>query len=234
MKTLRCIAVDDEPLALAQLRKYILKTPGLQLVAACCDAIQAKHAIEDGGGADLLFLDINMPGMSGMDFARTLEPGRPLVIFTTAYSEYAVEGFKVEAVDYLLKPFGYGEFTEAVGRASRRLRQDNEADDAIYVRDSGATRRILLGDIRMIKGLAEYVQIFLASSPRPVTTLMSMRSLEQTLPSDRFMRIHRSYIVNLKAIEAVDHGKVVIGNDRLPVSDSYREQFNSYIRRLKA
>ena len=233
MKQLRCIAVDDEPLALAQLRKYILKTPDLQLVAACCDAMQAKQAIEENGGADVLFLDINMPGMSGMDFARSLNPGRPLVIFTTAYSEYAVEGFKVEAVDYLLKPFGYAEFTAAVERACRRLPQDSEAADAIYVKDSGVMRRILLAVIRMIKGLAEYVQIFLASAPRPVTTLMSMRSLEQTLPADRFMRIHRSYIVNLKAIEAVDHGKVVIGNDRLPVSDSYRDQFNSYVKSLR-
>lgn len=232
MEKLRCIAVDDEPLALLQLGKYIERTPGLEAVASCYDAAGALAAVERYGDIDLMFLDINMPDMSGMELARRLPPMRPFIVFTTAYSEYAVEGFKVEAVDYLTKPIGYEDFVAAVERVRRRrASRAIGADEAIYVKDSGATRRVMLSDISMIKGLAEYVQIFLKSSARPVTTLMSLRSLEETLPQDRFMRIHRSYIINLGMIEGVGHNRVSIGDVELPVSESYRSRLRDYISR---
>lgn len=231
METLKCIAVDDEPLALMQLVKYIERTPGLELEAKCYDASEAIAALERHGDADLMFLDINMPDMSGMELARSLTPARPLIIFTTAYSQYAIEGFKVEAVDYLTKPFSYDEFAASVERARRRLARGVREDNAIYVKESGAMRRIMLSDICMIKSLAEYVQIYLASSPRPVTTLMSLRSLEDTLPADRFMRIHRSYIINLDALEEVGHNRVRIASEEFPVSESYRAKLKEYIGR---
>ena len=230
MEPLRCIIVDDEPLALRQLEKYIERTPGVEVVASCYDAREAMAALEKGG-VDLMFLDINMPDMSGMELARRLTPMSPMVIFTTAYSEYAIEGFKVEAVDYLTKPFSYEEFAASVERASRRLRRgDARGDEAIYVKDSGLTRKIMLSDITVIKGLAEYVQIYQRSTGRAVTTLMSLRSLEETLPADRFMRIHRSYIVNLDAVDGIGHNKVVIGTEELPVSESYRGRFKEYLK----
>ncbi len=232
MDTLKCIAVDDEPLALMQLSKYIERTPGMELVSSCYDARECIAELDKRDDVDLIFLDINMPDMSGLELARKLSPGRPMVIFTTAYSEYAIEGFKVEAVDYLMKPFGYEEFTESIERARRRHRLQNEmseVEDGIYVKDSGVMRRILLSDITMIKGLAEYVQIYLKAVAHPITTLMSLRSLEERLPSERFMRIHRSYIVNLDAVEGVEHNKVKIGGEMLPISESYRGKFREYL-----
>ncbi|MDE6318050.1 MAG: LytTR family DNA-binding domain-containing protein [Muribaculaceae bacterium] len=228
MDRLRCIVVDDEPLALMQIARYVERTEGLEVVATCYDAAEALAALEREEHVDLMFLDINMPDMSGMELARSLTPEQPLVIFTTAYSEYAVEGFKVEAVDYLTKPVGCDEFTASVERARRRLGRAERRDEAIYVKESGTTRRIMLGDISVIKGLAEYVQIFLKSTQRPVTTLMSLRSLEETLPSDRFMRIHRSYIVNLDAVEGMSHSKVTIAGEEYPVGESYRARFRDY------
>lgn len=229
METLKCIAVDDEPLALMQLVKYIERTPGIELVAKCYDASEALAALERHDDTDLMFLDINMPDMSGMELARSLTPTRPLIIFTTAYSQYAIEGFKVEAVDYLTKPLGYGEFSDAVERARRRLSYGVREESAIYVKESGSMRRIMLSDICVIKSLAEYVQIYLASSPRPVTTLMSLRSLEDTLPGDRFMRVHRSYIINLDAVEEVGHNRVRIASEELPVSESYRARLREWV-----
>lgn len=227
---MKCIAVDDEPLALAQLSKYAGRTPGVEVVATCYDAAEALAALERHGDIDLMFLDINMPDMSGMELARKLPPMKPMVVFTTAYSEYAVEGFKVEAVDYLTKPFSYEEFAASVERARRRLSRDAAADEAIYVKESGTMRRIMLGDISMIKSMAEYVQIYLRSTRRPVTTLMSLRSMEESLPSERFMRIHRSYIVNLDALEGIGHNRAIVGGEELPVGESYRARFREYFR----
>lgn len=228
---MKCIIVDDEPLALMQMRKYIERTSDMDLVAACYDASEALEALKENGDVDVMFLDINMPDMSGMELARTLTPMHPMIVFTTAYSEYAVEGFKVDAVDYLTKPVSYDDFLKSVERVRRRKPAMESADDALYVKDSGTTHRLVLTDITMIKSLAEYVQIFTTASPRPVITLMSMRSLEETLPADRFMRIHRSYIINLSAIEKYDHNKVKIANEILPVSDSYRSKLKDYINR---
>ena len=228
MDTLRCIVVDDEPLALMQIARYAERTDGLEVVATCYDAAEALAALERAERVDLMFLDVNMPDMSGMELARSLSPEQPLVRFTTAYSEYAVEGFKVEAVDYLTKPIGYEDFAASVERARRRLGRTERRDEAIYVKESGTTRRIMLGDISVIKGLAEYVQIFLKSTQRPVTTLMSLRSLEETLPSDRFMRIHRSYLVILDAVEGMSHNRVTIAGEEYPVGESYRARFRDY------
>lgn len=233
MTPLRCIAADDEPLALAQLRKYIDRTPDVELVDLCYDAAEVLESLRRNQNIDVLFLDINMPDMSGMELARRLEQSSPLIIFTTAYSEYAIEGFKVDAVDYLLKPYSYDDFTAAVERAHRRLRPAEPRDTMLYIKASGSTRRVAMNDIRMIKGLAEYVQFFLKSQHNPITTLMSMRSLEQSLPPERFMRVHRSYIINLEHVEeVVDRSKVKVAGEIVPISDSYREKFLDYINSL--
>lgn len=225
-----CIAVDDEPLALLQLEKYIERTEGLDCIATCYDAAEALAVLERHGNVDIIFLDINMPDMSGMDFVKSLPANHPMIIFTTAYSEYAIEGFKVEAVDYLTKPISYEEFAASVERARRRHPQPSAAEDnAIYVKDSGATHRILLDDIRIVKSMAEYVQIYTSASARPVTTLMSLRSLEERLPADKFMRVHRSYIINLTAIERFSHNRVTVAGTDIPVSESYRTRLRDYI-----
>lgn len=227
---MNCIAVDDEPLALLQLKKYITQTEGLNCIATCYDASEALSALNSHDGIDLIFLDINMPDMTGMEFVKSLPDNHPMIIFTTAYSEYAIEGFKVEAVDYLTKPISYEEFAASVERARRRRPQSGSGnEDAIYVKDSGATRRILLDDIRMVKSMAEYVQIYTSASPRPVTTLMSLRSLEERLPAGRFMRVHRSYIINLSAIERHAHNRVTIAGMEIPVSESYRTRLRDYL-----
>lgn len=227
---MNCIAVDDEPLALLQLKKYITRTEGLDCIATCYDAAEALSALNSHDDIDLIFLDINMPDMTGMEFVKSLPDDHPMIIFTTAYSEYAIEGFKVEAVDYLTKPISYEEFAASVERARRRRPQSDAGnEDVIYAKDSGATHRILLDDIRMVKSMAEYVQIYTSASPRPVTTLMSLRSLEERLPSNRFMRVHRSYIINLTAIERFSHNRVTIDGTEIPVSESYRTRLRDYI-----
>lgn len=232
-ETINCIAIDDEPLALSQIAAYIKRVPFLNLVATCADAFEATQAISSAD-VKLMFVDINMPDLNGMEFVRSLSH-RPLVVFTTAYSEYALEGFKVEAVDYLLKPFGFGELLSAADKARRRL--DNvvaptvtsSSDDSVFVKSDFRTVCIKFDDIKYIEGMSEYVRIYLEGDEKPLMPLLNMRSLEESLPADRFMRVHRSYIVNLRKITEISRQRIVFGNKLIPIGDNYKERFQEYI-----
>lgn len=233
---LRCLAIDDEPLALRQLAVYIEKVDFLELVGECRSAAEALRVMEREA-VDALFIDINMPDLSGLDFVRSLA-APPLVVFTTAYSNYAVDGFKVEAVDYLLKPFGLDDFRSAALRVKARYDLMHtpralspiDEDDALFFKTDYKVVRIPTASIRYVEGMSEYLRIYVSDRDKPVTVLLAMKKLEERLPSTQFMRIHRSYIINLRSIVEVGKSRVLIAPDtQLPVGDAYREGLNAYI-----
>ena len=231
---IKCLAIDDEPLALKQISSYIERTPSLELVASLSNAPDAYAIIEEKE-VDLLFVDINMPELSGMDFAKSIKQDIG-IIFTTAYSEYAVEGFKVDAIDYILKPIGYDSFMTAVNKAQKRLNKDSQAteevdgnDDYLFIKSEYKLIRVELKNITYIEGMREYVRIHLMDQ-KPIITLLSFKKLMEKLPSESFMRVHRSYIVNLKKITTIERMRIVFeDNIRIPVSDQYKETFQKYI-----
>ncbi len=251
---MKCIAVDDEPLALEQLASYIKKVPGLELVEKCSSAIQALEIIKKGG-IDLLFSDISMPDMSGMELVKQIG-GQCLVIFTTAYDQYAIEGYKVDAVDYLLKPFSLADVVAAAEKAQRRFVEKQAAanisspapdpetesettdtsadqnlkeDDYIFVKNDSKLSRVKIADISLIEGMSEYVRIYTTTGTKPLMTLISMKKMEASLPPDTFMRVHRSWIVNLKKIDSIAHFRISIANQLVPISDNYKDKFIAYI-----
>lgn len=231
---IRTIAIDDEPLALQQLVTYIRKVPFLELVAECQSAIDAQKVLEQEV-IDVMFIDINMPDLNGLDFVRTLA-APPLVVFTTAYSEYALEGYKVNAVDYLLKPFGMDEFMRAVNKVKQQYDLTHTAEvsrvddnDAIFLKTEHRIVRINVTNIRYIEGMSEYLKIYLKEG-KPLVVLLSMKKMEERLSSTNFMRIHRSYIINLNEIQEVNKNRVILDQDTyLPIGDLYRDQLNKYI-----
>ena len=233
---IRCIAIDDEPLALKQIAGYIEKTPFLQLVGLCDSAISANEMMETSI-VDLLFVDINMPDLSGIEFVRALE-NPPKIVFITAYSEYALDGFRVDAIDYLLKPIGYGDFLRSANKVKSwfdaqpgeraEIRSNKEF---LFIKSEYKILRIELGDITYIEAMSEYVRIHLVSS-RPVMTQLSMKSIEEQLPADRFMRVHRSFIVNLSKISVIERNRIVFdGSVYVPVSEQFKQRFQEYIEK---
>lgn len=232
MADIRCLVVDDEPLAARLIGSYVERTPFLSLVATVNSAAEAL-AVMASDAVDLVFLDIRMPGLSGMDLARQLGNG-PKIVFTTAYSDHAVEGFAVNALDYLLKPVSYEEFMRAAGRALAAVsgRTEEKADPHpapgfITVKSEYRLVRIPVAEIDYIEGLKDYVKIVLADGSRPVLTLMSMKSLEEMLPEASFMRVHRSFIVNMDKVRVIERNCVVMGRQLIPVSESARKRFFS-------
>jgi two-component system LytT family response regulator len=229
---IKCLAIDDEPFALRQLAAYIEKTPFLELSGQCNSAFEALNEIAKSN-IELLFVDINMPGMSGMELAKTISPNI-LVIFTTAYSEFAVESYKVSALDYLLKPISYEDFLRSANKAMQVFSQKNKPiattpTEHFFVKSDGKTIKIVLSEIDFIESMSEYVKIFLGEN-KTVISLMSMKSLEANLPSNRFMRIHRSYIVNLDKITTIERNRIVFYNSvYIPVSDQYKDEFKKFI-----
>lgn len=261
---IKVLAIDDEPLALQQLATYIRKVPFLELAGECQSALEAREIL-NSEPIDAIFCDINMPDLNGMDFVKSLAVP-PLVVFTTAYSEYAVEGFKVNAVDYLLKPFGLQDFQRAANRIKERLgsgefrteslefatalegNADTSADrtavansplstlhsplpedDTIFIKTDYRVVKVAISDIRYVEGMSEYLKIHLESQPKPIVTLLSMKKMEEYLPQN-FMRIHRSYIINLKKIQEVNKNRVIMDADTyLPIGDNYKEAFNDYL-----
>ena len=233
---IRCIIIDDEPLALQQMEGYIKKIPYLELVAACQSAIEAKEILENEK-IDAIFCDINLPELNGLDFIKSLE-NPPMVVFTTAYSEYAVEGFQLNAVDYLLKPFG----CEDMKRAAEKLKKCQDAirslqevsqvdeDDAMFLKTEYKIVRINISHIKYVEAMSEYLRIYLTDYSRPIIVLLSMKKMEERLSSRKFMRVHRSYIINLKMIQDISKNRISLGDDiEIPIGDSYRDQFNAYI-----
>ena len=233
---IRCLAIDDEPLALQQIANYISKVPFLELAAQCQSAVEARTFLEHDT-VDAIFCDINMPDLNGMDFVKSLA-APPLVVFTTAYSEYAVEGFRVNAVDYLLKPFGLQDFLRAANRLKERSplqlplkgeRSEEERNDTLFLKTDSRIVKVSISDIRYIEGMSEYLKVWLDSQPKPIITLFSMKKMEEYLPTS-FMRIHRSYIVNLTKIQEVNKNRVILdANTYLPIGDLYKEAFQTYL-----
>ena len=232
---IRCIAIDDEPLALQQIVAYIGKVPFLELAAQCQSALEARQYLEHDT-VDAIFCDINMPDLNGMDFIKSLAVP-PLVVFTTAYSEYAVEGFRVNAVDYLLKPFGLQDFQRAANRLRERLEMKDlspltsqlESDDTIFLKTEYRIVKVSISDIRYVEAMSEYLKVWLSSEPKPIITLLSMKKMEERLPNT-FMRIHRSYIVNLTKIQEVNKNRIIMDSDTyLPIGDLYKEAFQAYL-----
>ena len=218
---IRVVTIDDEPLALRQLGMYIGKIPFLELVAACPSAAAARPYVER---ADILYVDINMPDLSGMDFVRSLEHP-PLVVFTTAYSEYALEGFKVHAADYLLKPFSFQEFEASAAHLRDRIEaaRPRTAPEALTFKVDYKTVRVEPDRIRYVESMSEYLKIWLRDEPAPLVVLYSLKRLAEQLPEDRFLRIHRSYLVNLADIREYTRTSVTLdGGPTLPVGDIYR------------
>ena len=226
---IRLLAIDDEPLALRLLEVYIEKTPGVSLLAACTFTQEAIPWLEQ---ADALLVDINMPDINGMEFVRSLDDP-PLVIFTTAYSEYAVEGFRVNAVDYLLKPFSLNEFQSAIGKLAERLAmkrqnlQQQRLSDVINLSTAHRNVRLETAKIRYVEGMGEYLKIHLTDEPSPVIVLYRMKNLQELLPED-FLRIHKSYIVALGRIRQTRRNAVTLDDGtNIPIGDSYRDEFKS-------
>jgi len=229
-----CIAIDDEPLALRQIADYIKKTPFLELAAECESALKAIEVLETTP-VDLMFVDINLPDLNGMDFVKTLE-NPPKTVFVTASSEYAMEGFRVDAIDYLLKPISYTDFLKSANKVKSWFDAHHPKPDEIrsnkkflFIKSDYKLLRINFDDINYIEGMSEYIRIHLTNS-KPVMTLLTMKSVEDQLPSDRFMRVHRSYIVNLEKISVIERSRIIFdGKVYIPVSDQYKSNFQSYI-----
>lgn len=228
------IAVDDEPLALGLVSGYIEKTTGLKLSGRFDNPLDAA-AFLSSNLVDLVFIDIQMPDLTGIEFTRSMEKG-PKVIFTTAFEKYALEGYRLEIVDYLMKPFSYDEFLAAVNKArklislERQATSNVEADNRfLFLKSDYKIRRINFNDILYIEGLKDYVKVFIQNNPKPVLSLTSLKLLETKLPSERFMRVHRSFIVNLEKIETIDRSRIVFGKEYIPVGDQYKEKFQDFL-----
>ena len=231
---LTCYVVDDEPLAVELIEGYVRKTPFLELKGSFYSASATFEAL-GREAVDLLFCDIQMPELSGMELARML-PERTRVIFTTAFSNYAVEGFRVNALDYLLKPISYNDFLSAarraldwfavVGSGTEHVRRQTTS---IYVKADYRLVRIDLDRLLYAEGLKDYVKLYLEGDEHPVLSLMTLKSLEEQLPPDRFIRVHRSYIVQPSRMTCLERGRMVFGNARIPVSDTYRSALTEFL-----
>ncbi len=226
---------DDEPMALNLVESYVLKTPFLELVAKCSSAVEAMKVLEDGTKVDLFLLDIQMPDLSGLEFSKML-PKESKVIFTTAFDQYAIEGYKVNALDYLLKPFDYSEFLSAVSRAKEVLEPSEnqnliakKSKDFFFVKSEYKQIKIAFSSILYIEGLKDYVKIYTQNQPKPILTLMSLKKLEEELPADNFMRVHRSFIVALDKIEAIERNQIIIGNAQITIAPQYKDELMEYI-----
>lgn len=228
------IAIDDEPLALQLVTGYIGKTPSLKLLGGFDNPVDAAEFLADTA-VDLIFVDIQMPDLSGIEFTRLLEKG-PKVIFTTAFEKYALEGYKLEIVDYLLKPFSYDEFLTAVQKVQKLLRLEQKAgvkvdanNEFLFLKSDYKIKRINFNDILYIEGLKDYVKVYTQNNAKPLLSLTSLKLLESKLPESRFMRVHRSFIVNLEKIDTIERSRIVFGKEYIPVSDQYKDKFQEYV-----
>lgn len=226
---LNCAIVDDEPLALSLLESYVNKTPFLNLTGKYSSAMQAMKELPDMK-VSLLFLDIQMPELNGLEFSRMVDP-QTRIVFTTAFGQYAIDGYRVNALDYLLKPISYPDFLQAANKALQwfDLVQKPEEKESIYVKSDYKLVQIELKKILYIEGLKDYIKIYLEDSPKPILSLMSMKSMEELLPANRFMRVHRSYIVQKEKIRIIDRGRIVFDKTYIPISDSYKQAFQSFL-----
>lgn len=233
---LNCIAIDDEPLALGLISTFIGQTPFLNLVATYSSAVKAMEALRTEQ-IHLIFLDIQMPNLNGIELARLLhqpnQPDQPKIVFTTAYNQFAVDSYRVDALDYLLKPFDYEDFLRAANKASayyeQRQQQITAPPDFIFVRVEYQLVRIALDDILYVEGLKDYLKIHLASSTKAVLTLMTMKLLEEKLPSQRFMRVQRSFIVALDKISAITKHAIRVGETEITIGEQYKPALQEFL-----
>ncbi len=228
--TINCAIIDDEPLAAGLLKSYVKKTPFLHLIGTYGSALEAMKELRDNP-VQLLFLDIQMPELSGIEFAKIL-PADTKVIFTTAFQQYAIEGYKVDALDYLLKPISYDDFIKSANKALNWFtvsqKQNVYAEDRfMFVKSDYKLVRVSLDDILYIEGLKDYVRIYLADGQK-LMSLMNMKKLEDYLPRPEFMRTHRSYIVHMSKAQSIDRFRIVFGQEYIPISDSYKDDVQHY------
>lgn len=233
---IKTVAIDDEPLALKLVSDYIERTPGLKLIGKFDNPVDALDfmSVEN---VDLVFVDIRMPDLTGIEFTRSVGKGIK-VIFTTAYEKYALEGFKLDIIDYLLKPFSYEEFLRAVQKAQKQIKLDKGAlnkvdtnNEFLFLKSEYKIRRINFNDILYIEGLKDYVKVYTRGTNKPILSLSTLKLFESKLPADKFMRIHRSFIVNLEKIDTIERSRIVFGKAYIPVSDQYKDQFQKYLNK---
>ena len=232
---IKCLLIDDEPLALDLLEGYIKSIPFLKLVARCNSAITAMELLEEEE-IDLIFTDIQMPNLSGMEFSKMVLNKKVKIIFTTAFEEFALESYQVNALDYLVKPISYPEFFVSVKKAKEQISNQptptntsTYKDDYIFVKSDYKLIKIELKDLIYIEGLKDYVKYYTVNSKKPILSLKSMKSLEEELSDKHFMRVHRSFIVNLKKITIIERNRIVFGEKYIPVSEKYKENFQKFI-----
>lgn len=233
---IRTIAIDDEPLALKLITGYITKTPFLELVNTFDNPLSTLEYLESES-VDLIFADIQMPDLSGTEFVRIMENG-PKVIFTTAYERYAIEGFKLSAVDYLLKPFSYEEFLIAAQKALKLIELEQKAlpqieanNEFLFLKSEYKIRRINFNDILYIEGLKDYIKVFVKNEDKPILSISTLKMVESKLPTKDFMRVHRSFIVNLNKIETIERSRIVFGKEYIPISEQYKDSFQEFLDR---
>lgn len=227
--TLRCAIVDDEPLALGLLESYVNKTPFLELAGKYSSAVHAMKDLPDKV-VDLLFLDIQMPELNGLEFSKMVD-AHTRIVFTTAFGQYAIDGYRVNALDYLLKPISYVDFLQAANKALQwfELTQKTEEIESVFVKSDYKLVQVDLKKILYIEGLKDYIKIYTDDSPKPILSLMSMKAMEELLPNTRFIRVHRSYIVQKDKIRIVDRGRIVFDKTYVPISDSYKQIFQAFL-----
>ena len=241
---LKCAIVDDEPLALGLLESYAKKTPLLELCGCYSSAIEAMKHLQETP-VDLLFLDIQMPDLNGLEYSRMVDE-QTRIVFTTAFDQYAIDGYRVNALDYLLKPISYADFMQAGNKAVQWFELKQKANDTpqktadsvtnlageyIYVKSDYKLVQIELDKILYIEGLKDYIKIHTEDEPRPILSLISMRAMEEKLPADRFIRVHRSFIVQKQKIKVIDKGRIVFGKEYIPISDSYKQELQNYVNK---
>ncbi|SDP82486.1 two component transcriptional regulator, LytTR family [Mucilaginibacter sp. OK268] len=240
---LNCIAVDDEPLALGLVCSFIEQTPFLKLIGRYASAVEALTGLQEQS-IDVIFLDIQMPDLNGMELARVLDSrgkNKPRIIFTTAFNQFALQGYRVDALDYLLKPFNYEEFLHAATKAltyAELLQKSNNAasaaderieDNYLFLKIEYQLVRIALNEILYIEGLKDYVKVYVQSAEKPMLSLTSLKALEEKLPSKRFLRVHRSFIVSLDKINSITRNALQIGKVNITVGDQYKEAFGQFL-----
>ncbi len=230
--TLNCVIIDDEPLAAELLASYAAKVPFLELQGTYNSAAEAIKTIRERK-IDLLFLDIQMPELSGLEFARIIG-GDTRIVFTTAFNQYAIEGYKVDALDYLLKPISFERFLEVAQKALAYFENQNKQramkqDRFIFIKSEYKLQKISLDDILYVEGVKDYVKFYIKGNTKGIMSLMNMKKVEEFLPSPEFMRIHRSYIVHMSEVQLIDRFRVVMGEQYLPVSDSYKDSVQKFI-----
>lgn len=233
-KKISCLIVDDEPMALALIEKYVSKTPFLELKGKCNNAFDALELL-NSEEIDVVFLDIQMPELSGLELSKTISK-ETRIIFTTAFSEYALDGFKADALDYLMKPFNFDEFYNASIKARewfslkrKETLANSQNADFMFVKSEYKQMKINFDEILYFEGLKDYIKIWLVNQPKAILTLMSLKSLEEELPETKFMRIHRSFIVALNKIEEVERSQVIINKQRITVAEQYKNKFQEFI-----